>query len=187
MTLEQPWLLIPGYPADLQLTSYVMLYHWFMVMKLQGLFTPVSPSKIWQPARVDKSTRAMKSRPNRKPPKIILKHILLLLFIAYCMTVEATAHRVREGRMEMHQLCILPLTFILVALLERTRQQYNMPTPELEQMDHAEPHPLLPIAFVPPENPCTECENIELFSLLSALQERVDKACKSWLLSQTAT
>ena len=104
--------------ANLQLMNYIMLHHWFMVMKLQGLFTPVSPYKIRQPARVDKSTRAMKSRPNRKPPEIILKHVLLLLFIAYCMTVKATAHSVREGRMEMHQLCILPLTFISVALLE---------------------------------------------------------------------
>jgi len=37
MTPEQSWSPIPGYPADLQLTSYVMLYCWFMVMKLQGL------------------------------------------------------------------------------------------------------------------------------------------------------
>jgi len=98
-TLEQSWSPIPGYPANLQLTSYVMLHCWFMVMKLQGLFTPVSPPKIWQPARVDQSTRAMKSRPNRKPPEIILKYVLLLLFIAYCMTVEATTHIVRAGSM----------------------------------------------------------------------------------------
>ena len=117
-TVEQPWFPIPGYPADLQLTSYIMLYHWFVIMKLQGLFAPASPFRIWQPARVDTSTRAMKSRPNRKPPEIILKHVLLLLFITYCMTVEATTNSVREGSMEMHQLCILPLTFISVTLLE---------------------------------------------------------------------
>jgi len=119
-TLEQSWSLIPGYPANLQFTSYIMLHCWFVVMKLQGLFAPVSPSKIWQPARVDKSTRATKSRPNQKPPEIILKHVLLLLFIAYCMTVKATTHRVRARSMEMHQLCILSLTFISVALLNES-------------------------------------------------------------------
>ena len=70
----------------------------------------------------------------------------------------------------MHQLCILPLTFISIALLDRTRQQHKMHMPDLEQTDHAEPRPLLPIAFAPPENPRSECENVELFSLLSALQ-----------------
>jgi len=125
-----------------------------------------------QPARVDKSTRAMKSRPTRKPPEIILKHVLLLLFIAYCMTVEATTHRKREGSMEMHQLGILPLTFLSVTLLEHTRQHCKMHMPKLEQKDHSLPHPPLPVAFAPSKNPCTECKNVELFSLLSALGRR---------------
>ena len=70
----------------------------------------------------------------------------------------------------MHQLGILPLTFISVTLLERTRQHNKMPMPKLEQKDHAPPCLPLPNAFAPPKNPCTECKNIELFSLLSALQ-----------------
>ena len=118
MPPEQPWSPIPGYSADLQLTSYIMLHRWFMVMKLQGLFAPVSPSKMWQPARVDNSTRAMKSRPNQKPPEIILLHTTSAL---HCLLHDSLSNNTQsEGRKygDASNWHILPLTFISVALLE---------------------------------------------------------------------
>ena len=56
-----------------------------------------------QPAKVEWSTRATKNRPNQKLPDIILQHMLLLVFIAYSMTVEATMHKVRTRSREMYQ------------------------------------------------------------------------------------
>ena len=88
------------------------------------------------------------------------------------MTVEATMHRqVRTRSVEMYQLGILPLTFTSVTLLEQTRWQSKMTLPQLNQKHHATPtHQPLLVAFTPPENPCTQCKNIELFKLLSMLQ-----------------
>ena len=166
-TPEWHWSPIPGYPAKLQPMNYIMLHCWYVIMKLQGHFTLVSPFKMQQPAKVEQSTKAPKNRPKWKPPDIILRHILLLLFITYSMTVKATMQWVRTGSMERHQFGILPLTLTFFTL-----HSMKLNLPQLNQKPQATPpRQPLPVAFTPPKNPCTDCENIELFSLLSALQE----------------
>jgi hypothetical protein len=88
------------------LHNSIMIYYWFIVARLLGLYRPSSP--FWRPRQCKPSIRKLALHKPRKPPDPNNRQ-LHLIFIIYTLITCIHVHAIHQEDLPIQSLCAFPL------------------------------------------------------------------------------
>jgi len=153
------------------LYNSVMVYHWFIVAQLLGLYWDPSPS--WRPRKQKSSPQPTKSTKPKTPPAPNY-HRLRLFFFIYILFTSSHVYAVFRDELPIKSLCTMPMVLLCSSCIMSLHN--NKENRAINKLLHSSPcGPITDVSLVPDSFQTTSC-NTKKLAMLSPWQTTNEKS-----------